>query len=277
MQLDGALITIERRTTSACIDLAVVFVRQHLAGVLSLTLLFAIPSCLLSYWAVANTQATLVWMLLWFLLVSPFHGAALVIAAGRRVFGEELSVRAAMQTLRTRVWRYSAYVLLVRGAMLLTACLLLPPLLIGVRYGFVAEVLFLERAPSRLVRHRLRRLLDGVYPELVFRSSAMLCFFVALFFGYFVLAEFLATTIFGLPIVSGRLSTIGMESEFTLLLMTDPRVVTVIQGLLWLVYPLVRLAWFFCYLDVRIEKEGWDTELNFRIESQRLGSGGTAS
>ena len=52
--------------------------------------------------------------------------------------------------------------------------------------------------------------------------------------------------------------------------MFDPLVTTVIHALLWAFYPLIRIAWFFCYLDVRIQKEGWDVELDFRIEAQRL-------
>jgi hypothetical protein len=38
----------------------------------------------------------------------------------------------------------------------------------------------------------------------------------------------------------------------------------------WLVYPLARLAWFFCYLDARIRREGWDVEIAFRVEARRI-------
>jgi hypothetical protein len=47
-------------------------------------------------------------------------------------------------------------------------------------------------------------------------------------------------------------------------------VVSALSATAWLVYPLARLAWFFCYLDARIRKEGWDVELAFRIEAGRL-------
>jgi hypothetical protein len=50
----------------------------------------------------------------------------------------------------------------------------------------------------------------------------------------------------------------------------DPLVVSALSATAWLVYPLARLAWFFCYLDARIRKEGWDVELAFRIEAGRL-------
>ncbi len=56
------------------------------------------------------------------------------------------------------------------------------------------------------------------------------------------------------------------------MLFYDPLVVATLCGTLWLVYPIARLAWFFCYLDARIRKEGWDVELAFRIEGRRLQS-----
>jgi hypothetical protein len=44
----------------------------------------------------------------------------------------------------------------------------------------------------------------------------------------------------------------------------------VLVSVLWIVYPVIRLAWMFCYLDVRIRKEGWDLEIDFRVEARRL-------
>ena len=34
--------------------------------------------------------------------------------------------------------------------------------------------------------------------------------------------------------------------------------------------PVIRLAWFFCYLDQRIRNECWDLQLQFRAEAARL-------
>ena len=42
------------------------------------------------------------------------------------------------------------------------------------------------------------------------------------------------------------------------LLAYDPLLVGTLSATWWLVYPLARLAWFFCYLDARVRKEGWD-------------------
>ena len=54
------------------------------------------------------------------------------------------------------------------------------------------------------------------------------------------------------------------------LLSYDPLLVVALASTWWLVYPLARLAWFFCYLDARIRKEGWDVEIAFRVEARRI-------
>ena len=50
----------------------------------------------------------------------------------------------------------------------------------------------------------------------------------------------------------------------------DPAFLTTIQLALWLPYPVIRLAWFFCYLDQRIRNECWDLQLQYRAEAARL-------
>jgi hypothetical protein len=54
------------------------------------------------------------------------------------------------------------------------------------------------------------------------------------------------------------------------LLAYDPLLVGALSATWWLVYPLARLAWFFCYLDLRVRKEGWDVEIELRVEARRL-------
>ena len=58
------------------------------------------------------------------------------------------------------------------------------------------------------------------------------------------------------------------------LLTYDPTVIGLIALTCWLVYPIARLAWFFCYLDARVRAEGWDVEIAFRLEAKRLSHAG---
>ncbi len=270
MQLDGAAITIERRKITGCIDLAVVFIQQHSIAVAQMTLWFAVPSTIICWLMMSQTELDIWSSLLLFAVLSPILGAVLTIGAGRRVFGDHFRVGESFRTLRTRFWRLFFYIVGTRLAYLLL-CLILPPLLVTVRYSFLAEVLFLESTPPDKVGKRLKNLMSNVYSDLVGRGLTALCFFLITVAGLYAIVELASLTLLGIPIVVGRVTGLsGIEDELWILFVSDPRFATVIHALMWLVYPLMRLAWFFCYLDVRIQKEGWDVELDFRIEAQRL-------
>lgn len=271
MQLDGAAITIERRKMTGCIDLAVVFVREHFGAVAMMTLFFAVPSCLVTWLLASYTDVYVYASWILFAILSPILGAVLVIGAGRRVFGDEFQVGASFKTLRSRFWILFGYVFLTRLLGGILWCLILPPLLVIVRYGFVAETLFLESTPKKKVGSRVSNLMANVYSDLVGRSVTSLLFYILTAFGLFVIIELVFSILLGIPVVYGRLGGGGdLWDEFVILMLSDPWCITVFHAILWLVYPLIRLAWFFCYLDVRIQKEGWDVELDFRIEAQRL-------
>lgn len=272
MQLDGSLITIERRKITGCIDLAVVFIREHFGAVALMTMFFAVPSCLLTWWLMSETDSYIWASLILFALLSPILGAVLVIGAGRRVFGDQLHVGRSFKALRKRFWILFGYMLVTRALGGVLWCLILPPLLVGVRYGFLAEVLYLESTPRKKAGSRLSKLMSNVFSDLVGRGLAAFTFYALLVFGLFVIVELASTTLLGVPIVSGRLASgVDVQNELGILFASDPRFITILHALMWVAYPLVRIAWFFCYLDVRIQKEGWDVELDFRIEAQRLG------
>ena len=57
---------------------------------------------------------------------------------------------------------------------------------------------------------------------------------------------------------------------FSQLVYDDPKMLTAMQLTVWLPYPVIRLAWFFCYLDQRIRNECWDLQLQFRAEAVRI-------
>ncbi|MFK7820806.1 MAG: hypothetical protein AB8G99_18955 [Planctomycetaceae bacterium] len=271
MQLDGASITIERRKITGCLDLAVVFVQQHFLPIARMTLSFAVPSCVISWLLMSQTELDIWSTIILFLVLSPIFGAALTIAAGRRVFGSDFNPRNAFTTLRTRFWTLLFYTVATRIVAAVFSCLVLPPLLVIVRYGFLAEILFLEGTPRKKVSSRLKNLMKNVYSDLVGRGLGAFLFYVVAVLGMYALVELGSSLLLGIPLVVGRLASFtGLEDELMILLLSDPRFATVLHALLWFIYPVVRLAWFFCYLDVRIQKEGWDVELDYRIEAQRL-------
>ena len=275
MQLDGSAITIERRKLTGCIDLAVVFVREHFGGVATMTAFFAVPSTLLTWWLMANTDLYLYVSLILFALLSPILGAVLVIGAGRRVFGDEFLVGESFRAVGKRFWTLFGYMLLTRILGGVLWCLILPPLLLVVHSGFIAEILYLESTPRKKVGTRRKSLMSNVFSDLVGRGLAAFAFYTLVVFGLFLLLERALALLTGVQIMGmDFFAFVGLlfqdGEEFITLMISHPLFITVLHALMWLVYPLIRLAWFFCYLDVRIQKEGWDVELDFRIEAQRL-------
>lgn len=272
MKLDGAIFAIEQRSVGGCIDLAIVFVREHLLSMLLLLACFAVPSVILTWWLVTYVEWTLFACVLLFAIECPFFGAALVAAAGHRVFGEPFSV---MTGLRSLMGRFFSLLVLLAFARMVTGVgalfFLFPSYILATRYGFLAEILLLERCRGLRYESRLSDLLSGLFGHLLGRLVTIFVFFGSCTLSLFMLIDLASSTLLGLPIFTGRISSLEYAVEETLTLLTvDPRVATVLISVMWLVYPVTRLSWMFCYFDVRIRKEGWDIELDFRVEAQRL-------
>ncbi|MEZ6063725.1 MAG: hypothetical protein R3C19_25530 [Planctomycetaceae bacterium] len=83
--------------------------------------------------------------------------------------------------------------------------------------------------------------------------------------------DMLSDTLFNSPIFFNTISNSPDIADALMgRLIDDPGVLTLLQVSLWIPYPVIRLAWFFCYLDQRIRNECWDLELQFRVETNRL-------
>lgn len=272
MKLDGAIFAIEQRSVGGCLDLAIVFVREHLLSVLLLLACFAVPSVILTWWLVARHEWTLFACIVLFAIECPFFGTALVAAAGHRVFGEKFSVITGLRSLASRFLLLLVLVLLARIATAVGLLIFLfPGYMLATRYGFLAEILLLERCPAKRYESRLNDLMNSTFSNLLGRLVMIVVFFGACTLSLFMLVDLASGTLLGLPILAGRVSSLAYVIEEVITLLTlDPRVATVLISVMWLVYPVTRLAWMFCYFDVRIRKEGWDVDIDFRVEAKRL-------
>jgi hypothetical protein len=272
MKLDGAIFAIEPRSVGGCIDLAIVFLREHFFAVLRLLACFAVPSVALTWWLMARQDWPFSSCLVLFVLECPFFGAALIASAGHRVFGDRFSSRTGLRLLASRLILLFVLTLIVRiitGVGLLV--FVFPGYMVATRYGFLAEILLLEHCPARRYETRLNDLMNSTFLDLLGRLIVIVVFFGVSVASLFVLVDMASGTLLGLPILMGRVSGLAyVFEEVATLMIRDPRVATVFISILWLVYPVARLAWMFCYFDVRIRKEGWDVELDFRVEANRL-------
>jgi hypothetical protein len=131
-------------------------------------------------------------------------------------------------------------------------------------------VLILEQLRGRKVGRRLEEILKGTHIEAYGRYFAIASFALVVGTVLFLFVDLGAQLLFGVPILLAKVSWAVAYEDVTNLLSYDPLLVVVLASTWWLVYPLARLAWFFCYLDARIRREGWDVEIAFRVEARRL-------
>lgn len=274
MKVDECIVTVERRSMGGCLDLAFVFAREFSGPLFRLWLICAVPSCVL-VWLLASVSAgMLLWSLVIFLFFSSVFSALLVACIGPQVFGVPISVRASLKAWRKRLWGWLLLSFMLRAMQFIIGiCVVLPAIFVTAYGGHMPEVLLLEQAPVGSVTKRLSWLAGGGgYARNLGRLAGLMLFWVVLSFGLFLIVDFLATVLFNVPIFFKIAvnSTRAIGDVLSQLLYDDPKVLTAIQLTIWLPYPVIRLAWFFCYLDQRTRNECWDLQLQFRAEAARL-------
>lgn len=274
MRVEDCIVSVERRSTGGCLDLAILFTRQFAGPIYRLMLVFALPCCGLVWVLASRTTDMLIPSLILFAVFTALFSGALVAAIGPQVFGVRISTRAALLSLRQRLGPFLLLSLLARGLQLLTSfCVVFPSVFVTAWCGHLSETMMLEKTPMSQVMPRLSWLASGGgYARNLGRVTSLLLFWGLLSFGLLMLTDLLASALFHVEILHGQLSLAGPDADVQLqsVAFDDPLLLTTLQIVLWLPYPVVRVAWFFCYLDQRIRNECWDLDLQFRIEAIRL-------
>jgi hypothetical protein len=271
MRLEDATLALEPRSVGAAIDLALLFYRRHAAKLLALSALFGfIPV------AVAGFRATRgdgwLWAVLLFFFGSAFLGAAVVAGAGHHVFGEEFTLRNTLRQMRQNFFAMLLWLPLGRIVLgvLSVMCWGLLWVPVAARYGFLSEVMILEQLRGMKIGKRLEEILKSTHMEACGRYLAIASFALLVSTVLFLFFDLGSQLLFGVPIFLAKVSWAVAYEDVMNLLSYDPLLVVALASTWWLVYPLARLAWFFCYLDARIRREGWDVEIAFRVEARRI-------
>lgn len=270
MRVEDCIVSVERRSLGGCIDLAFVFARQFALPLLSVTLCFAVPSTLF-VWFVTDSMRhdVLVPSVIIFAFFQTLCSGALVATVGPQVFGVPISTKAALKGLFSRLIAYTFLGMLAR---LTGFCVLIPLLFVFAWCGHLPEVMFLERTPLNQVTQRLSWLgKGGGYSRNLGRLITLAVFWAICAFGVFRALDVVFSLAFNSPIFEGTIAA-GPDwgAAFVSKLIDDPTLNVFVQISFWIVMPVIRLAWFFCYLDQRIRNECWDLELQYRVESSRL-------
>jgi hypothetical protein len=152
------------------------------------------------------------------------------------------------------------------------------------RTGFYVEETVFAREKREIGVNRIKRL-SGSSGDLMLRGLGIMSFCAALVVVVFFSLDYAANLLFGFPILAGRVADslpifdsddgsgfplASILSDIVYLMFNDPLVLTVLTGVVLLVYPIGRMAWFLCYVDLRIRRDLWDVELEFARHASRL-------
>jgi hypothetical protein len=273
MRIEDCTVRVERRTAGGCLDLAIVFTQQHIGAIAKLLVTFAVPSCLLTWWISGGQTDLLPLSAAIFAFFSSLMSATLIATVGPQVFGVPISTSAGTAAVRQRFIAFLFMTALVRLAQFVLAfCLIVPAILPTAMLGHLNEVLFLERTPIKEVGRRLRNLTRGNgFSRNLSRLSGLMLFWAICSTGLFVLIDQLAAWVFNVEVFKGTMIN-GEDwfEAFAASVVDDRSVLLLLQVAIWIPFPIIRLAWFFCYLDKRIRNECWDLDLQFRAEATRL-------
>jgi hypothetical protein len=275
MRIEQATIPLAPRTTVNCLDLAVMYYGRHLREMLAIWAVVAVPSCAIVLVASRWFEINLLLPLVVVFLMTGIEGVLVGLAAVPSTFGESLS----LDHLRRR-WKAQGWPLLFKAVLYrlgigvgLMLCVF-PGVWAALQTGFFIEQACLQRLDRRLHDRRTADLIKEEAVELIVRACGILVFCGLIWICVFLLADVASSILFNMPILLGRLFAGGgayLSGELlAALLFHDPRVLTTATATALAVYPVGRLAWFFCYVDVRVRRDCWDMELLFAREARRL-------
>lgn len=283
MRLDRATIPLEPRSVGHCIDLATSFFAAHAPILAALNLLAALPVVLIvQFWCHDRPFAWLIAAGVCLLVTGPL-GILLIRGVAEATFGDPLTWEGLLRTPSTLV-RVTANVLGARVLIAIGLALcILPGLLVASRWGFLTESHVLSKLHRKGHDRRTGESIKAEYSDLTLRLALLIVFGGFLWLLMLLTLDAAVTVVWGGSPFVGRLSELGQdigigfdgEVFFTDLgtLMFQDRAALILQVVaFFLVYPVIRIAWYFCYIDLRVRRDCWDMELALQHATRQLES-----
>jgi hypothetical protein len=283
MKFEQTRIELVPRSAANCLDLALMLCGRNLGTLIGLWALFAVPLGTITYFAARWTD----WGFLTALACGWFGtaplGVMLIGGVARMAFGEEFSLRKMLADLRID-WPMALRVLLLRVPLALaTWFCVLPGTFLGLRWSFLAENRVLSKLHEQRHDRRMKELINLEFTDLYLRGAAVVCAGCVFWLIAELTVDVVWTILFNRSLFFGRFGEIGefinhqsldfgeqYFERFLKLAFSDPAVLTLHLATGLAAYAVCRLAWFLCYIDLRVRRDCWDLELELLDEAQRL-------
>jgi hypothetical protein len=285
MRFEQTRVALEPRTAANCLDLAFVFCGRHWGPLAGLWGLFSVPLGLTTWFAARETNWGFLTAVACFVFGTGPFGAMLAAGAARTTFGEEFTLRKLLSDLRTD-WPLIVQVVGMRMLLAMTSVLcVVPAAFLAVRWGFAAKSRVLTRLHEQRHDRRTNELVRLEFADLVVRGGVLVVFGGMFWLIAELTADAAWTILFGQSLFFGRLSEVGSiiggeqidESDFervAALALDDPAVLILHLATGLATYAVCRIAWFFCYIDLRVRRDCWDLELELLREAERIATSG---
>lgn len=283
MKFEQTRIELVPRSAGNCLDLAVLFCGQHLSTLFGLWALFTIPLGAITYVIARFTDWGWLAAMVCGWFGSGLYGVMLVSGAARMAFGESFTLRKMLSDVRSD-WGLMARVFLLRIPLALgTALCGLPGSLLAVRWSFLAENQILSQLHEQRHDRRTQELIGMEFSDLYVRGAAIWLAGLIFWLIAELTTDVVWTILFSRSLFFGRFSEMGnilteqvdpanFVEHVWRLATSDPKVLVLHLTTGLAVYGVCRLAWFFCYIDLRVRRDCWDLELEMLDEARSLGS-----
>lgn len=281
MRFEDARLDLAPRSAANCLDLAVLVAGRNLGVLVGLWALFAAPLGAAAWltaryfdWGFVATPALL------FFGSAPL-GVMLVAGAARYSFGEAWTLRKSLADLKTDgplVLKVLGYRVPLGLAFLV---FVIPGAVLAVRWSFLVENRVFTQLHAERHDRRAKELIKLEFSDLFIRGIGFVIAGCCFWFVLELTVDVVWTILFNQSLYFGRFGELGSMADFEvefenyfthvwMLTFTDPAVVTLhlCSGLA--TYMICRLAWFFCYIELRVRRDCWDLELEILDEARRL-------
>lgn len=281
MKFHDAAISLQPRNIGSCLDVALVFVGQHLALFLRIFAIIAVPTCAAVYGASRFTTYGWLWSLLAVSAMSIPLGTALVFAAVRITMGQRCTAFDAVLGAFRSAFTSMSIVLVLRPVhLLLMLAGGLPGVALMLYTGFHAEARLFSKWRAGEHDHRVSDLVKSEFSDLIARGIGVGIFGLGMWGLLTITVDAAAMLLVGVSPCLGRLieavrNPWGLDDwdawweAFSTFITTDALALTTVCATALATYAVCRLAWFFAYVDLRIRRDCWDVEVALAEEAQR--------